>query len=131
MKKRALLTIIIALLTGFLVGYITANQVRHIKTRDVRTMSSVHTFKDRTIELINPTDEQIKLVSPIIDNYAMKFDSLKKQTYGEYQEFLEEFHNEIFPYLQEEQIVKMQDFAKNFKKKSHNKGKDDKPGKEN
>lgn len=130
MKKRALLTIIITLLTGFLVGYITANQVRHIKTRDVRTMSSVHTFKDRTFELITPDEEQITLITPIVDQYAMKFDSLRKQTYGQYQEFLDEFHNAIFPYLQEEQIVKMEDFAKNFQKKSRKKGSSDKSRKQ-
>lgn len=117
MKTRAILSLVIALLTGFLIGYITANQVRHIKTRDVRSMSSKHGFKERTFDLIVPTDEQVTELTPIVEKYAARFDSLKKSTSGQFKEFLDEFHSEIFPYLDEEQQKKMEEFARHFRKR--------------
>ena len=116
MKTRAVLTIIIAILTGFALGYVTSNQVRHLKTKDVRRMSSKKTFKERSIEIIVPDETQMEELDPMLDKYAHRFDSLRKVTSDQYKSFVEEFHTEIFPYLTEDQIARMNEFGKYWRK---------------
>lgn len=117
-KKRAILSIVVTLLTGFIIGYISSNQIRHFKTRDVRSMSSSHSFRDRSFTIIQPSEEQIELLSPLVDEYAIRFDSLKKSVSGIYKSFIEEYHQEIYPYLEEDQIARMQEFGKHVRRNS-------------
>jgi ASC-1-like (ASCH) protein len=125
MKYRALLTIIIAILTGFAIGYITSNQVRHLKTRDVRSMSSKKTFKERSMEIILPDEDQLEVLDPMLDKYAHMFDSLREVTSEQYKVFLEEFHSEIYPYLDDEQIARMNEFGKHWRKGKKNSHKEE------
>lgn len=116
MKTRASIVILISLLIGAAIGFITANQIHHYKTKDVRSMRSKESFKDRTFNRINPTDEQLEILTPIVEEYALRFDSLRKCTYKQYMDFIEEFHEDLAPYLTEEQINAEKEFARHFKK---------------
>lgn len=116
MKTRASIVILISLLIGAAIGFISANQIHHYKTKDVRSMRSKESFKDRTFNRINPTEEQIEILTPIVEEYGLRFDSLRKCTYKQYMDFLEEFHENLAPYLTEEQINAEKEFALHFKK---------------
>lgn len=116
MKTRASIVILISLLIGAAIGFITANQIHHYKTKDVRSMRSKESFKDRTFSRIHPDDKQIEILTPIVEEYALRFDSLRKCTYKQYMDFLEEFHENLAPYLTEKQIIATEEFARHFKR---------------
>lgn len=120
MKTRAFIVIIISMLIGAAIGFISANQLQHHKTKDVRSMNSKESFKDRTFNRINPSAEQIEILSPIVEEYGLRFDSLRKCTYKQYMDFLEEFHKNLEPYLTEEQITAEKEFAEHFKRPRKN-----------
>jgi len=121
MKTRAFIAIIISMLIGVAIGFIGANQLHHHKTKDVRSMNSKESFKDRTFNRIKPDAEQIEILSPIVEEYGIRFDSLRKCTYKQYMDFLEEFHDNLEPYLTEEQLRAEEEFAEHFKRPHKNK----------
>jgi len=131
MKTRALLSIIISLVTGFLIGFIVSSQITRLRTRDVRSISSAESFKMRTYNLINPTSDQIKELDPVIDEYSERFDSMRKVSHQGFKILIEEYHNSLSPYLTEDQNEVLQDFAKKLRdKKHHNKDTDKEENKE-
>lgn len=120
MKTRALLTIIISLFTGFLIGFLVSSQITRLRTRDVRSMSSAESLKMRTYEMIKPTPEQEEKLDPIVYEYSEKFDSMRSVTHAGFSNLIEEYHNSLNPYLNENQIQVIDDFAKGLRKKKHN-----------
>lgn len=120
MKTRAFIVIIISMLVGVAIGFVSANQIHHHRTKDVRSMNSKESFKDRTFNRIKPDEEQVKILSPIVEEYALRFDSLRKCTYKQYMDFIEEFHKNLEPYLTEEQIKTEEEFADHFKRPRKN-----------
>ncbi len=121
MKNRALLTVIIALVMGFVLGFFTSSQITRLRTRDVRSISSSESFKTRTYNIINPQPEQIRKLDPIVDQYSERFDSLRQLTHKGYKELIGDYHKELQPYLTEEQYQNLENFAKNIKRKKHQK----------
>ncbi|MBE0653472.1 MAG: hypothetical protein IH594_06720, partial [Bacteroidales bacterium] len=124
----ALLTIIISLITGFIIGFILSSQITRIRTRDLRSMSSAETFKMRTYNIVKPGPDQLKDLDPVIDLYSGKFDSMRSVTHHGYQELIEEYHESLKPYLSDDQIVSLEDFAQGLRRKKHQeeKGKEEK-----
>jgi len=117
MKTRAILTIVISIILGFVVGFYTSSQIARHRTRDVKSLSSKEKFRMRTFSIIEPTEDQKEKILPIVDEYAAHFDSLKKHTYKEFNIFFEKYHSNLEPYLNEEQIEHLRNFPKHHKKK--------------
>ncbi len=117
MKTRAILTILISLITGFAIGFLTSSQITNMRTRDVHSMSSIEAFKARTFSVIEPTGEQKDRIMPIVEEYAVKSDSLRKGTYREFHSLMDEFHARLEPYLTEEQMQRLHEFPKYVAKK--------------
>ncbi len=117
MKTRAILTVLISLITGFALGFITSSQITKMRTRDVHSMSSVEAFKARTFSVIEPTENQKAQITPIVEEYALKSDSLRKNTYSDFHNLMDEFHAQLKPYLTEEQMQRLHEFPKYVAKK--------------
>ncbi len=119
MKNKALLTVIVSLLTGFILGFFVSSQITRLRTRDVRSMSSSESFKTRTYNIINPKPGQVEELDPVVDHYSDKFDSMRSVTHKGYKELIESYHNDLQPYLTEEQFQNLENFAKSIKRKKH------------
>ena len=117
MKTRALLTVIICLITGFFLGFITSSQITKMRTRDVHSMSSIEAFKARTFSVIQPTEEQKTEIMPIVEEYAVKSDTLRRKASREFHRLMREFHSQLEPYLTEEQMQRLHEFPKYVSKK--------------
>lgn len=115
MKIRALLTILLSLILGFVIGFVVSQEVVHYRVKDVQSMSSQETFKTRTFSIIEPTDQQIELIDPIIDDYSVKFDEARDKMRKEYHGIITDFHAELRPFLSEEQMKKLEEFPKHFR----------------
>lgn len=121
MKTRALLTIIVSLITGFLIGFLVSSQITRLRTRDVRSMSSAETLKMRTYDLIKPTPEQMEKLNPIVIEYSARFDSVRHEAHNGFKSLVEDYHESLSQYLNENQIEILNNFAKGLKRKPHDK----------
>ncbi len=119
MKTRALLTIVISLITGFILGFLVSSQITRLRTRDVRSISSKESIKMRTYDLINPTEEQKESIDPIILRFSERMDSMRKVTHSGFKALIDEYHKSLEPYLSEEQMDILNDFARAIRNKKH------------
>lgn len=119
MRTRAVLTIVISLITGFLIGFLASSQITRLRTRDVRSMSSAESLKMRTYNMIKPTPEQLEKLDPIVFRYSERFDSMRSVAHQGFSALIEEYHNNLTPYLNDDQIQVIDEFAKGLRKKKH------------
>ncbi len=117
MKTRAILTVLISLLTGFAIGFLTSSQITKMRTRDIHSMSSVEAFKARTFSVIEPTEKQKEQIMPIVEEYAVKSDSLRKNANKDFHVLMDEFHSHLEPFLTAEQMQRLHEFPKYVAKK--------------
>jgi uncharacterized membrane-anchored protein YhcB (DUF1043 family) len=119
MKTRALLTIIISLITGIILGFLISGQITRLKTRDIRSTSSKESLKTRTYDMIKPTEEQKQKLDPIVKDYAELFDSMRQETHRGFLFLIDQYHNSLTPYLTEEQVTILDEFGKAMRHKKH------------
>ncbi len=117
MKTRAILTVLISLITGFAMGFITSSQITNMRTRDVHSMSSVEAFKARTFSVIEPSEEQKVQITPIVEKYAMASDTLRKEANMQFHDLMNQFHTKLEPYLNNDQMQRLHEFPKYVAKK--------------
>lgn len=120
MKSKAFLTVVLSIIIGFILGFLVSSQITRMRTKDVRSMSSQSSFKSRTYELIQPTEEQKGKIDPVIDYYSDQFDSMRSVTHKGFRKLIIDYHNSLEPYLTDEQNDILKEFAKGIhKSKSH------------
>ncbi len=121
MKTRAFITIILSLIIGFLLGFVVSSQITRHRLKDVKSMSSPRSFKERVYEIIEAGPEQKEALNDFLDRYGESFDSLRKSMSGTFHEFTDQFHSDIQPYITEEQLESLKKFGKGSRKHYDNK----------
>jgi len=69
--------------------------------------------------MIKPSAEQMKKLDPIVYEYSERFDSMRSVTHKGFTAIIEEYHISLSPYLNEDQIQEIDEFAKGLRKKKH------------
>jgi uncharacterized membrane protein YraQ (UPF0718 family) len=116
MKFRALLTILLSIAIGFVVGFASSSLLSKQRTKDVYSLSSMKRFKERSYSIIDADSAQKKVIGPIVDKYAVISDSIKRQSYNEFKNLIKSFHKELEPYLDKDQMQRLYDFPKHIHK---------------
>jgi len=117
MKIRAVLTIIISLLVGFVFGYLTSGQLVKHEMQKRRSHSYQETFVFRTLSVIHPTENQKDSIMPILNNYATRAVTLKDKVSKDFEALMTEMKLELKPYLTEEQFKMLQENNERHKRK--------------
>jgi hypothetical protein len=117
MKLRALLTIILSLLIGFILGFITPGL---LKRQDVKKKHH-HSYKEifiyKTIEVINPSESQKDSILPIIEDYAQKTIELKDIASNTLDSLIHRMHGDLKPYITEKQFNNLEESYKKLQQK--------------
>ncbi len=108
MKGKAILVISSTLVIGFAIGFLTSSMITHQRMKKFRSFNSMESFKHRIIHIIQPTEEQLKEIIPLIDEYAEKMDRIRRDFGKEFFTLINEFHSELKPLLTEEQIESLE-----------------------
>jgi uncharacterized protein YneF (UPF0154 family) len=117
MKIKAILTIVISLLIGFVFGYITSGQVTKREMRKRHSHSYHEMFIYRTLQVIKPSEGQKDTLMPIIVNYAEKSMVLKNTVSLEFDSLMHQMSKDLKPFVSEEQFQKLEENANNLKQK--------------
>jgi len=117
MKIKAILTILISLIVGFVLGYLIAGQSikRDVKKRHSHSYSEM--FVQKTLHIIEPSDIQKDSLMPIISDYAEKTMVLKNKVSGEFDSLMHKMNLDLKPYLSEDQYQKLEETGKNLRQK--------------
>ena len=119
MKIKALLTIFIALLIGFVFGYITSDQIRKNEWKKRHKHSYHEIFIYKNLKVIDPTESQKEAVLPIIKKYADISIALKNEVSSEFDSIIYQMNQELKPYVSEAQFARLLEEANkiNFRQK--------------
>ena len=109
MKLKAILTILISLLTGFILGYFTEVQIVKKERNKYHQVSYSQMFENRILHVIEPTDVQKEQILPIIQSYAQKMTELRASTSQQYRDLRSQLNNELHPFLTEEQFKRLEE----------------------
>jgi len=110
-KIKSGILLLTILLIGFVIGFLTSNQVKESRIRELRTFGSAEGFKYMMEHMLELDDKQKDAIKPVVDNYAKKNFELMKNFRGEFSVLMKEFHKELTPHLTPEQIKRLNEFG--------------------
>lgn len=108
MKSKPVLIVLVTLIIGFAIGFLTSSIITQQQMKRFRSFNSVDAFRRITIGFVEPTEEQKKEILPLINEYGKKMDQVRKDFGKEYFNLMKEFHDAVKPYLTPEQIEKLE-----------------------
>ncbi len=117
MKIRAILTIIISLLVGFVFGFLTSGQIRKQEAMKKHKYSYHEMFVYKTLGVIEPGEAQKDTLLPIIMSYSEKTMALKNKVSCEFDSLMHQMSLSLKPYISEEQYRKLEENEVRLKQK--------------
>ncbi len=109
MKIRAIITIVISLLVGFVLGFLTEGQIVKRNRHNWQKVSYTQMFENRVIHKIGPSETQKEQILPIIRSYAVKMSELRSSTGQKFMELRNQMNSELQPLLTDEQFKRLQE----------------------
>ena len=104
MKTRPLLFIIITLIIGFILGFLTSSQLRHQRMKPVRIYSSEKRFIHDAYRFLQPDSLQAKKLEPVIKKYAKSSSDLHKEYRRSFEKIMNDYFSAVKPFLTEQQL---------------------------
>jgi hypothetical protein len=119
MKIKALLTIFIVLLIGFVFGFLTSDQIRRHEWKKKHKHTYQEIFVCRNLKIISPAESQKDTVLPIIEQYAEKSLALKNEVSAEFDSIIHEMNQELKPFVNKDQYARLVEEAEktNYRRK--------------
>ena len=106
MSKKAIILGVVIIIIGILLGAIIVNFFVDNRMGDPRHNVGKHfkgNFKKRVIRVIDPDEEQLQEIEPIIDKYTERTSELTEKYYEDFSATMDSMHNELEPILTEDQ----------------------------
>jgi len=117
MKIKAILTIVISLLVGFVLGFLASGQLMKQEMKKRHSHSYHDMFVWRTLGVISPSEMQKDTLMPIIEEYAEKTMGLKNKVSVEFDSLMRQMGEELKPLVSDEQYKKLQENADRLKER--------------
>lgn len=112
------------LIAGFLIGSFTTGRITRNKIERFSSVRSPEHFKQHMVRELGLTEEQQKLIDPIVDAHGEKLHVLTKEYRETFSELQQEFHEQLEPILTEQQRKKMEERRREFQKGYKRDGRD-------
>ena len=109
MKIKAILTILISLVVGFVLGFLTSGQMKKQEMKKRHSHSYHEMFVFRTLGVLEARESQKDTLLPIIEGYADKAMVLKNKVSAEFDSLMHQMGRELKPYLSEFQYQKLEE----------------------
>jgi hypothetical protein len=114
MKIKAILTIVISLIIGFVFGFLTSGQLLKREMQRKHSHSYHEMFVYRTLGVIDASESQKDTLMPIIGAYAEKSMALKNKVSNEFDSLIHQMNQDLKPFVSDEQFRKLEENADRF-----------------
>lgn len=109
MRIKAILTIAISLLVGFVLGFLTEGQIVKRERHKWQKVTFTQMFENRVLHTIGPSEAQKEKILPIIRTYAVRMSELRASTGLKFVELRNQMNNELQQFLTDEQFKRLQE----------------------
>jgi len=108
MKLKSIIIILATLIIGFVIGFLTNGQITKKKIQSFVRMGTSEGFKERLYHVIKPDELQRSEIDPILEKYSIKIHDAIIDSRDEMKSINESMMEELEPYLDEDQIERME-----------------------
>jgi len=112
MKIRPIIIIVLTLFIGFCIGILVSAQLRHKRMNPVRIYSSEQRFRDDAIHFLQPDEEQLVILEPVIKKYAKASSEMQKEYRRSFEELMQNYFSDVKPLLTKEQLDRISEMQK-------------------
>jgi hypothetical protein len=135
MKIKVILQLVVVLILGFFIGFLTHSSIMSNKIKNYSWRRGEVSFWTRSFSEAEVSEEQQKKIMPIVIKYSEKGHEIMRKSMAEVEPIWEEMEKEIAPLLTKEQLEKIEQLKKKriekFRDRTRgSKNKDDKSKKE-
>jgi hypothetical protein len=109
MKAKPVLLVVLTLLLGFILGWLTSAQVRLQKLKPVRFYFSEEHFREGFYKTIQPDEKQKAEIEKILDNYARLNSEMQANFRKEFEANIKAFRKELDSKLTKEQLARLKE----------------------
>lgn len=102
---------------GFAGGFFTHRYMAKKTIERVKELSVAPGFQHHLFRRIDATPEQREQLHPIVMKYGKEMAEVVRDSREERRKIMDKMHAEIKPYLTEEQIQELEQFAKRFRER--------------
>mgnify|MGYP006969582724 CR=1 FL=1 len=112
---KTILAITGLVLIGFIAGFYVHRQMSMHFIGHVMEMRQPQGFEDHFVNRLNLDQEQLQQIRPIIKRYSGNIGELHQEFRDSRHHMIDSMHQEIRPYLNADQIEKMEHFSRRFR----------------
>lgn len=112
MKTKIILLVIISLVLGLLIGFLTSSRLRLRKLEPVRTYFSADHFREGLYRIIEPDDDQKEKIDQILDKHVRAGAELHSRIRKEIDSSFKAMRKELDAVLTREQLDKLKEMDK-------------------
>lgn len=109
MKTKLVLLLILTLVIGFVIGWLTSAQVRLHKLQPVRMYLSDDRFREGFYKVIQPDEKQKAEIEEILDRYAKHNSEVQQDIRKNIDSSMKAFRKELDSKLTKEQLAKLKE----------------------
>lgn len=120
-KLKYSLIIISTLLIGFIIGFLVSGRLTHQRMEKMKQNYADQGFAHDFMHMIKPTPEQREELKPIFERYGDLNREMVQENIEAQRELFEGLEEEITPFLNEEQLERLQRFKKHWRDRRSNK----------
>ncbi len=95
------------LLIGFAIGFLVSGRMIKSKVEDMRSYYTPNGFNRHVIRVLDPTDEQLQNINPILIKYAQLNEEMMSDCKNSQRELFLELNEELKPWLSEKQMERL------------------------
>lgn len=117
MKTKIFLQLLLTLLLGFVIGFMSHGYVTSHKIKNYSWGRGEAMFWNKALEHIQASPEQYEKIMPIVKRYSEEGHKVMQECFKKVEPFWEEMNKEILPYLSEEQQVKLKEIREDRSRK--------------
>ncbi len=107
-KLKYTLAFVAVLLIGFILGFLVSGRLIHSRVNRMQKYYTKKGFRYEFRRVLHPTQEQIKKMQPVLQNYAQKNRKNMMLFRAQQQRLMENLHHDLKPFLTPEQIHRLE-----------------------
>jgi len=108
MKTRSLLLLVLILIIGFILGWLSSTCLNNRRLKEFRSYASYEGFRYHALEMLNPTEEQKEKILPVIEAFSKTNQELKIRYRKEFGQMMRKYKEELTPLLTDEQLNRIE-----------------------
>lgn len=106
-KLKSFFLLLITLLVGILLGFLLKTRIIDDRFEQMRGMKKPDGMLNMMIDIIEPSEEQLKELKPILEKHQSKFDTVMVESFDKMKVLIDSLNNDLSKVITKEQMQRL------------------------